>query len=90
MEVNLFECNHAIEAIDNGINSIKQSYDTEWNDSVHDSFSNYISEANNALSGIKMAIEKITDLQVYLEAIDIDSVGEEVEGVSSAIESIVI
>jgi hypothetical protein len=88
MEINIEVFQSSDECIDTSINSLKSSYDTEWNDSVHDSFQNYIDETSLILEEIRELSQNLATIGSDLENIDIDTIADECDSINSEIEAV--
>lgn len=88
MDINLNACREVIQEIDDSISNVKGSFESDWDDNVHDSFGNYISEAESRLSEIKTAAEEMISVGEELASVNMDELMESAEALFNAIDAI--
>lgn len=88
MEINLSACDSIFSQIDECVSTVNQDYECEWDDSVHDSFQNYITEAEGYFREIREATVMLKESGEVLESVDIDTLSEECETVMEEVEAI--
>lgn len=77
----------SIDEIDDSKSAVQSSYESEWNDDVHESFQNYIDEINVILGEMEEMSHTLADIANGLADVDIDALSEECDGIIGEIEA---
>ncbi len=75
------------ETLDEGMSQLQSSYESDWDDPVHDSYHGYIEQVQNCINSITESVETVLGLQEELASIDIDSIGEEFNVLKSEVDA---
>lgn len=81
------------ESMSNGVSSsagkIKNSYDSSWDDDVHESFSGYLSEIDKKTKAIvRIMNDDIPRILNFLRSVDSNKLKEECNEITSSISGI--
>lgn len=87
MDINLDIYKTSIYEIDDSKLAVQSSYESEWNDDVHESFQNYIDEINLILDEITEMSHSLVDIANRLADVNIDALSEECDGIIGKIEA---
>ena len=70
MEISVSKCASIREQLAQSVQDVKKAYDSEWNDSVHESFYGYIEELSREVQNIE---DMLRDFEILAERVrDID------------------
>lgn len=88
MNIQIAWCEETIEGVSQAISEVELSFDCEWDDGVHESFQNYISEIKVVQTAIVAELGNIKSVNSELDDLDIDvliaqsnNLGVEIEGI---------
>ena len=79
MKIEIDSCNDIKTQLNEFTREIKKAHDTEWNDSVHESFHGYIDESSSIVGDAYNVVELLSEVKNDLEEIDIDGLQERLD-----------
>lgn len=83
MEIDLSRSEQIKSQMEESEQAIKHSYETEWDDSVHESFYGFINDYSSNVQSINEEVEKLKEIAEELQAVDIDALEDECSSLES-------
>lgn len=69
------------ETMNDGMQNVCAAFDSEWEDTVHESFSNYVTEARRRIDTIAEEMDRVMNLRDECASIDIGALDSEFESI---------
>lgn len=88
MNISLDEFNNIQAAFYDSAVALDNSFNSDWEDSVHDSFADYIAVYNQIVSEITELVESMIALEADLMSIDVDKIDEESSNIIMEIDAL--
>ena len=88
MDSSIGELNGMITALDESVEGLESSFNSNWEDAVHDSFAVYIAICKRSIEGMKEVIKDMVALQSEISSVDVDSVENGASGVIMEIDAL--
>lgn len=87
MNINLSNIENISNSLEESMNQVKSSFESDWDDPVHDSYYGYIEQCQNCMNCISKLVEDVINLGAECENIDIDSINTEFQSIRAVVDS---
>lgn len=85
MDINVSQCASVRSQLSETAQAVKSSYESEWNDAVHESFHGYIEEYDSEAQNIEGILGEFEALAEELQDINMEELSQQCEALESRV-----